>query len=49
MLCVLQETICRKRSSPGMSASSLIPIAYILPKPNSLPWARKPRGPESFS
>ncbi len=49
MLCVLQETICRKRSWPGTRASSLIPIAYIFPKPNSLPCARKPLGPESFS
>ena len=49
MLCVLQETIWRKRSCPGTRASSLIPMAYIFPKPNSLPWARNPFGPESFS
>ncbi len=49
MLWVLQETIWRKRSSPGTSASSLMPIANIFPKPNSLPCARKPWGPETFS
>jgi len=37
------------RSWPGIKASSLIPIAYGFPNPNSLPWARKPFGPEIFS
>ena len=45
MLWVLHETIWMKRSSPGISASSLMPRAYILPKPNSDPCARKPFGP----
>ena len=45
MLCVLQLTIWTKRSSPGTRVSSLTPRAYGLPKPNSLPWARKPLGP----
>src|ERR1035437_5848785 len=39
-LCVLHDTTCRNLSSPGMRAESLIPRAYILPKPNSHPCAR---------
>src|SRR2546425_3498729 len=42
-LWVLQLTTCRKRSVPGTRAASLMPCAYILPKPNSLPWAMNPR------
>ena len=49
MLWVLQETIWRKRSSPCTSASSLTPLAYILPNPNSDPWAMKPIGPDAAS
>ena len=45
MLCVLQETIWMKRSESATNTSSLMPRAYGLPKSNSLPCARNPRGP----
>ncbi len=35
-------TTCTKRSLPISSASSFMPLAYILPNPNSLPCAMNP-------
>ena len=42
-LWVLQLTTWMNWSWPFFRALSLMPRAYILPKPNSLPWAMKPR------